>query len=106
MFILWSEWTQELRRFVVAPRIATRVHAEVVLHRPDSQRLGAREQAIDGRLDALIRREDDEIRHSRTPLAKYVPRSTSPFQVLRRGCSLPRTIAVAPSVPRAKQRSC
>ena len=44
--------------------------------------------------------------YPKTPLAKSVPRSVSPFHCRRRGCSEPRTMSVAPSGVLAKQRTC
>lgn len=52
--------------------------------------------------------EKNEVTHRqdadqpRTPLAKSVPRSVSPFHSLSRGCSDPRTMSVAPSTVLAK----
>src|SRR6185312_13258332 len=87
-----------------APRVAVRMDNDFKLDgaHPDGKR--AAHHRVHCRFHALVGNEAHQIVHPRTPLARRVPRSTSPFHSFKRGCSGPRTTSVAPSFVRAKQR--
>ena len=110
--ILPRELTQEIRASQQATRITLRMDEEVEGDGSNPQGLGTMKKTPQTGFDAFVRNKEDQIlawqirAHPRTPAANSVPRVVSCFQDCNAGCSLPRTMFVAPSRVLEKQRTC
>src|SRR6266545_2143730 len=93
-----------------APRISLRMNIEIAGNVPQAEGLWPGEETSEGPFHVLVGNQDGEIfrpgTHPRTPAAKRRPRFVSCLQAARAGCSLPRTMSVAPSGVFAKHKTC
>lgn len=110
--IALGEQPQKIVALMEAPWIPLLVDEDVERHWTEPQGLVSWQEPLEGHLHVLVGNQEDEVfprrgrAHPRTPAANSVPSVVSCFHSCSAGCSLPRTISVAPSAFLLKQRIC
>lgn len=93
------------------PSISVGVAPRFKGNRSRSKAVGAPKDSLYGLFEVPIGREDDQTlgpagcRHPTRPVANSTVLSSAPCQFARIGCSLPRTMSVAPSLSLSKQNT-